>query len=56
MTVGEARRLAEELGYRLEKVRGEDRWLIRDLHTDVRVAHGLTFAGVVQWLEGSKRG
>jgi hypothetical protein len=52
--VAEARELAERLGYRIEKHRGEDKWLIRDLHTDVRVAHGLTFAGTVAWLERAR--
>jgi hypothetical protein len=51
MKVTEARELAERLGYRIEKHRGEDKWIIRNLHTDVRVAHGLTFASTVAWLE-----
>src|SRR5438876_2918168 len=40
VTVAEARELAEQLGYRIEKYRGEDKWLIRDPNTDIRVAHG----------------
>jgi hypothetical protein len=48
---GEARALALELGYRLEKYVGEDKYLIRDAFTDVRVAKGLTFEAVVGWLE-----
>ena len=48
---GEARALALKLGYRLEKYEGQDKYLIRDAFTDVRVAHGLTFTAVVGWLE-----
>jgi len=55
MKVTEARELAERLGFRIEKHRGEDKRIIRNLHTDVRVAHGLTFASTVAWLERVSR-
>lgn len=58
MTVREARQLAEELGYRLEKVEGEDQWIVRDLYSDtavVRAAYGMTFAETVGWLERAQR-
>jgi hypothetical protein len=57
MKVSEARELAEALGLRVEKVRGEDAWIVRDLHTDVRVAHRLTFNALVDLLrrEEAKR-
>ena len=47
----EADALAERLGYRIEKYRGEDKYLIRDLHTQVRVAHGLTWRGIESFLK-----
>ena len=59
MTVQEARKLAGQLGYRLEKVRGEDKWIVRDLYTDfalVTSTSGKTFAETVRWLERAKRG
>lgn len=58
MSVREARRLAEELGYRLEKVRGKDTWIVRDLFTDaalVTSTSGRTFAETVKWLEKARR-
>jgi hypothetical protein len=50
-----ARELAERLGYRFEKVRSEDRYIVRDFHRDIRIAHGLTYTGLVEWLEQARR-
>jgi hypothetical protein len=53
MKVREARELAERLGYRLEKVRGRDVWIVRDLYSDVAVRtgkSGFTFTETVRWL------
>lgn len=57
MSVSAARQLAEELGYRLEKVRGEDTWIVRDLFTDVALVtstSGKTFAETVKWLQRAR--
>lgn len=51
MKKSEARELANRLGLRIEQIRGRDAWIVRDLSTDVRVAHGLTFESVVLLLE-----
>jgi hypothetical protein len=40
MKVREAHELAERLGHRLEKVRGRDVWIVRDLYSDVAVRTG----------------
>ena len=50
MRVIEAWELADRLGLRIEKVEGRDQWIVRDLATDVRVGHGLTFKSVVALL------
>ncbi len=58
MAVRTARSLAEDLGYRLEKVRGQDRWIVRDLHSGISLvsaAYGMTFGETVRWLERRSR-
>jgi hypothetical protein len=55
--VRDGRELAVRLGYRLEKVRGEDVWVVRDLRHGGRAARGgRTFAEIVRWLERAERG
>lgn len=50
MKASEARELADRLGYYLVKPEGQEGWSPRDLATDFRVAHGLTFKSVVALL------
>ncbi|MGH2658646.1 MAG: hypothetical protein ACRDHS_03010 [Actinomycetota bacterium] len=45
------RKRAEALGFRAEKYIGEEVWLIRNLYTDIRVAHRITTLGMIRWLE-----
>jgi len=45
------REQAELLGYKIEKYRGEDKFLIRDLYSDIRYRKGLTLEGVKRFLQ-----
>jgi hypothetical protein len=52
LTVQEVRDRAMKLGYRLEKVEGEDRWLRHDVHSGRLVGgSGMTWKSVLAWLE-----
>lgn len=51
-TVADVRERALRLGYRLEHVETEDRWLRHDLATGRLVGgSGMTWASVVRWVE-----
>jgi hypothetical protein len=57
-SVRDARSRAERLGYRLEKVRGRDVWIVRDLYSDVAVVtagNGLSFDQIVRWLHRAEQ-